>query len=81
MPSRNYGTSAALSRPQLIFFRSEPRCQTIEKDEWILMDNLRVPDGPLQAGRDAAMRANTAAGRPVMETGASLEFWEAVCET
>lgn len=30
---------------------------------------MALPDGPMQAGRDASMRANEAAGRNVMDSG------------
>lgn len=29
---------------------------------------MTLPDGPMQVGRDAAMRMNTAEGRDVMDT-------------
>ncbi|KAJ7679135.1 hypothetical protein DFH06DRAFT_505680 [Mycena polygramma] len=45
----------------------EPRCARIRQIEKELLTAITIPDGDVQVGRDAAMRANHAAGRNVME--------------
>ncbi|KAJ7740576.1 hypothetical protein B0H16DRAFT_1464808 [Mycena metata] len=47
----------------------KPRCLHIDKSEMQHVDIMALPFGPMQAGRDAAMRANEAAGRNVMDVG------------
>ncbi|KAK6977622.1 FAD-binding-3 domain-containing protein [Favolaschia claudopus] len=43
------------------------RCLHIDHSEKQYIDVMALPDGPMQATRDAAMRANEAAGRNVMD--------------
>ncbi|KAJ7140894.1 hypothetical protein C8R44DRAFT_238342 [Mycena epipterygia] len=45
------------------------RCVAIAAAEMQYIDVMALPDGEMQAGRDAAMRANEAAGRNVMDSG------------
>ncbi|KAJ7689547.1 hypothetical protein B0H17DRAFT_1202191 [Mycena rosella] len=55
------------------------RCAVIDKSEKQYIDMMAIPDGEMQAGRDAAMRSNTAAGRNVMESEGDAELqamWE-----
>ncbi|KAF7289943.1 FAD-binding-3 domain-containing protein [Mycena indigotica] len=47
----------------------KPRCLHIYQSEKTYIDVMALPDGPHQEGRDAAMRANNAAGRNVMDSG------------
>ncbi|KAJ7166045.1 hypothetical protein C8R46DRAFT_293641 [Mycena filopes] len=47
----------------------KPRCARIDQSEMQYVDVMALPFGPMQAGRDAAMRANEAAGRNVMDAG------------
>ncbi|KAJ7319085.1 hypothetical protein DFH08DRAFT_394574 [Mycena albidolilacea] len=47
----------------------KPRCTHIDLSEKQYIDVMALPDGPMQAARDAAMRANEAAGRNVMDAG------------
>ncbi|KAJ6483920.1 hypothetical protein C8R45DRAFT_999728 [Mycena sanguinolenta] len=47
----------------------KPRCMHIDQSEKQYIAVMALPDGPLQAARDAAMRANEAAGRNVMDSG------------
>jgi len=57
----------------------KPRCLHICQSEKQYIDVMALPDGPMQAGRDASMRANAAAGRNVMDTGdadALQEMWD-----
>ncbi|KAJ7502600.1 hypothetical protein B0H11DRAFT_2274728 [Mycena galericulata] len=46
-----------------------PRCLHIDLAEKEYIDVMALPDGEMQAGRDASMRANAAAGRNVMDSG------------
>ncbi|KAF8207946.1 hypothetical protein K438DRAFT_1575465, partial [Mycena galopus ATCC 62051] len=45
----------------------KPRCRHIDQAEKQYVAVMALPDGPMQAGRDAAFRANEAAGRNVMD--------------
>ncbi|KAJ6561942.1 hypothetical protein B0H19DRAFT_1143097 [Mycena capillaripes] len=45
----------------------EPRCARIRQMEKELIGIITLPDGEMQVGRDASMRANHAAGRNVMD--------------
>jgi len=49
----------------------EPRCSHIRDTEKQYIGGITLPDGEMQAGRDAAMRANHTAGRDVMDTPGS----------
>ncbi|KAJ7039389.1 hypothetical protein C8F04DRAFT_1086640 [Mycena alexandri] len=56
----------------------KPRCLHINKSETQYVDIMALPFGPMQAGRDAAMRANEAAGRNVMDAGEAhlQDMWD-----
>ncbi|KAJ7730971.1 hypothetical protein DFH07DRAFT_847897 [Mycena maculata] len=45
----------------------EPRCSRIRDMDQEYVDVITLPDGEMQAGRDAGMRANHAAGRNAMD--------------
>ncbi|KAJ7057799.1 hypothetical protein C8F01DRAFT_1151111 [Mycena amicta] len=47
----------------------KPRCLHIYQSEKTYIDIMALPDSPMQEGRDAAMRANEAAGRNIMDSG------------
>ncbi|KAJ7616434.1 hypothetical protein FB45DRAFT_1034752 [Roridomyces roridus] len=47
----------------------KPRCAHINLSEKSYVEAMALPDGEAQEGRDAAMRANEAAGRNVMDSG------------
>ncbi|KAJ6594841.1 hypothetical protein B0H19DRAFT_1247480 [Mycena capillaripes] len=49
----------------------EPRCTRIRNSEKGYIGAMTLPDGAMQAGRDTAMRTNTAEGRDVMDTPGS----------
>ncbi|KAJ7354396.1 hypothetical protein DFH08DRAFT_854755 [Mycena albidolilacea] len=47
----------------------KPRCTHIDLSERQYINVMALRDGPMQAARDAAFRANEAAGRNVMDSG------------
>ncbi|KAJ7174615.1 hypothetical protein C8R46DRAFT_1347724 [Mycena filopes] len=55
----------------------KPRSERINKSELQHIQIMALPFGPEQEGRDAAMRANEAAGRNVMDASETLqEMWD-----
>lgn len=69
--------------PNFALLCREHRCQQVAAIDQGYVDFLTMPDGEMQAGRDASMRANHAEGRNPMEGDMDqmLEELRVVCVT
>ncbi|KAF7310326.1 FAD-binding-3 domain-containing protein [Mycena indigotica] len=74
---RVFGHTAAPGRvPELLYAFEEhrrARCASIRGIDAAYIGMITTPDGPAQAGRDAMMRANAAAGRNVFQAEGDMQ--------